>query len=779
MDFEILHFEKISAGDWDDLVEHSPDGFVFALSYWQAIVMGVNEWGYKDYSFGIRENNKLIGVMPLHYREANKTMWSGGWGGSGPVLAGTLGYKQRKKAAKSMFAYAEHCAAVAGAEILSFCLPPTTETSLCARWGVSPWFGYGFRNSSGVVRIVDLSKDKNELWKGINPQTRTCINHAIKEGYEVHRGIWEKELDEYYRLHVATYTRTGVPPIPKAYFAGIARVSAPDGHSVLWVCKDRNGKTVSYHNSSIFGSRGVYTSGCSDKTLAGSNSGALLFWRAMLGLKEMGLKWYEAGELFDVCDPGTPAKLVSLTSYKKKFGGENHYIFRYSKMLKKEPPARTQTQAPGRKQLAKNFLHAGKMLLESFIGHSCANSIGKFVKFPWRIIKKVENIRKRPSRIAFIRPSWRCADIVQSVAGINSANAVSATAHQLCQIFGMSSQGKMVLASSGRGALEFALRAAAELSPERSKVILPTYACKGVLDPVLNCGLTPVFIDCDPGTLLADPALIREQVADKSILACIYVYLGGVLQDMTSLREAAQSEGIFWIGDYCQSYLPNLPYEKDDFAVFSFSHGKILAATAGGAVYSLEHADALRLATAHAIRESSVYAIERLARQCLTYFTPWPLRKAGARVFRYAATHQFPPQRMSNMDARLLASQLPRLHAILQRREMVGQALRKVSPSAFLVPQGQRHLYTKFSLIAQTQEITDSLWTESVKNNIELEGMYTPLHLRQENTKFDFVNTHISESIYKKIFNIPCRENMTPSDIQRVGEMLCKVTRHI
>jgi hypothetical protein len=388
--YTILPFSGINPTDWDTLVASSPDGFAWATTAWRQVILGVERWQLEDHSFALTEDSRLLAVMPLQYCPPIRVMSSTGWGSSGPVVSAGLGIKHRKKVLTQMFEHAENLARQCGAVEFSFGVPPVNQISINAPWGVNPYLDYGFEERSGVTRILDLSLDVEILWKDLSEIARRTINRARHTGYTVERGDWQAEVDTYYACHVETYTRTGVPPHPKAYFEGIADCSTPKGMSVLWVCRDAGGKAVAFHNSALFTGSGMYHTGCSASDAIEEGVNYLLFWEVMCGLKDMGIRWYECGE---VCPNTTQEsfgknKLFGTAVFKSKFGGENHRYFRCFKRLVQEE----KKEVVSRKAALLAFLSAGKFFLSTIIGSRATGIISRYL---WKMYRIFTGFRNR------------------------------------------------------------------------------------------------------------------------------------------------------------------------------------------------------------------------------------------------------------------------------------------------------------------------------------------------------------------------------------------------
>jgi GNAT acetyltransferase-like protein len=319
---------------WDSLVRCSADGWVFSLAGWQRLILTVVEWRLEDRSFALAADGRLVGVMPLQYRPADRVMGSSGWGGSGPVAAGWLSPGQRRSVLKRLLAHAATLARDHDAEELSFSLSPVTQTSRDAPWQVNPFADDGFDDRSGLSRVIALARDETELWRDVSETARQAVRKARAVGCSVSPGGWAEELYDYYRLHEETYRRTGVTPHPRAYFEGIAKEFSGSEQFVLWVCRDGTGRPIAYHNTARFGEGAHYHTGCSAREALDNGANYLLFWEALLGMRERGVHWYDAGEVF----PGASAgKQHGLSVFKTKFGGENHRLFRSARRLSKSP----------------------------------------------------------------------------------------------------------------------------------------------------------------------------------------------------------------------------------------------------------------------------------------------------------------------------------------------------------------------------------------------------------------------------------------------------------
>jgi hypothetical protein len=354
---EFVEFDRITTAEWDDIVAQSDDGWVFSLADWLSMVTPI--WNMQQMSFAVRENGKLIAVMPLHWIPMERRLSSGGWGHGCPSIS----IIDRQRVWRACWDKVDAIASELGATRITASISPICPSSLNCRWGVNPLVEVGFSDISTHTRIIDLGKDNKQLWLGLSKDARQKIKQARELGYTVRRCPWKDLVEDYYRVHVENYRRTGVHPHPRAYFEGIA--AQPDVYFYLWVGFDPAGHPVAFHNDARFRTAAMYHTGCSETAHLKSGINYLLFWEAMCGEKSDGLNWYESGEAFPAAKEG---KEKGLTEFKGKFGGELHRLFRGEKIIIASqpliniPPPSLANESSGRNSIWHNWILASKEL---------------------------------------------------------------------------------------------------------------------------------------------------------------------------------------------------------------------------------------------------------------------------------------------------------------------------------------------------------------------------------------------------------------------------------
>ncbi len=311
--------------EWNDFVQASPDGWPGAIYQWLDMTADVTEWKIKDLSFAVVEKDRLIAIMPLGFSPAFNRLASPYWGQSGPVMTAGLHPAVQRNLTDIILDRAKAIGVEMGATYFDIMVNPTTERSVCNRWGVNPFLRYGMEDVSSHSRIIELNKKKSQLWKELSKDARYQVRQAEASGYKIEVREWPREVSTYYDIHKETYQRTEATPHPKAYFQGIADVIWPLSQAILRAAVDSSGEVVAYMNILRFGCRYHYWTSCSKNSHINSGVNYLLLWTSIAAAADENGEWFEIGEVFPNSDR---PKDIGLTIFKSKFGGEVHRLFR-------------------------------------------------------------------------------------------------------------------------------------------------------------------------------------------------------------------------------------------------------------------------------------------------------------------------------------------------------------------------------------------------------------------------------------------------------------------
>lgn len=127
----------------------------------------------------------------------------------------------------------------------------------------------------------------------------------------------------------------------------------------------------------------------------------------------------------------------------------------------------------------------------------------------------------------------------------------------------------------------------------KGEVVTPALTFATTLAPLLQAGLTPVFIDSDAHTFLPTIESIESKITDKTTAVMVPNLLGNKM-DSLRLRDLCDSKGILYIEDSCDTITPS----NGHIVTTSFYGSHITTAMgAGGMVMTDDKAMADRMRT--------------------------------------------------------------------------------------------------------------------------------------------------------------------------------------
>lgn len=149
-----------------------------------------------------------------------------------------------------------------------------------------------------------------------------------------------------------------------------------------------------------------------------------------------------------------------------------------------------------------------------------------------------------------------------------------------------------VLTTSGSCAGLLALQA---LELPKGEVIIPAVTFPTIFNIILQCGLTPVVVDCEVGTYNMDLKKLEELINENTV-AVIAVHAVGNPVDMPKLMEIInkQNKKIYAIEDNCDGWGSTIEGKKvgsfGDISFTSFHAAHIVSMGVGGGVFTNDRA---------------------------------------------------------------------------------------------------------------------------------------------------------------------------------------------
>lgn len=267
--------ERTALGDYDELVLRSPQGSIFALSWWlEAVAPG--RWRVN----AVEGQGELVAAWPTVVRTG---IWGDMHTGApltpylGPLLTPGEGAHRRSNEIEQVERLLQRIGRFAHLEAAC---NPTFDY-----WTPLHWHGFG-QTTHYTWRLPPVS-DTEEAFAGLRENVRREIRKARKTGLVVEEG----SLDEYLLVHEQTATRQGRLEAARANRALIERIdeaAAARGARTILLARDPGGLL---HSGGYFVHDGrwtYYLLGGSDPTLRTSGAASLVMWAAIEQAAERG-----------------------------------------------------------------------------------------------------------------------------------------------------------------------------------------------------------------------------------------------------------------------------------------------------------------------------------------------------------------------------------------------------------------------------------------------------------------------------------------------------------
>jgi Acetyltransferase (GNAT) domain len=157
------------------------------------------------------------------------------------------------------------------------CLPPTAVPA-------SQFYGHR----------LPLADSTEELWARLGGATRRAIRKAEKSNITVGTVRTETGMRQFYRLHVATRRRHGVPPQPFSFFVNMYEQIIKMGHGFVALAQSESRVVAA---GIFFQHRGnaLYKFAASDNVFQGLRGNNLVIWEAIKRLMTDGCKTLHFG----------------------------------------------------------------------------------------------------------------------------------------------------------------------------------------------------------------------------------------------------------------------------------------------------------------------------------------------------------------------------------------------------------------------------------------------------------------------------------------------------
>ncbi|MCB0745925.1 MAG: DegT/DnrJ/EryC1/StrS aminotransferase family protein [Ignavibacteriae bacterium] len=300
--------------------------------------------------------------------------------------------------------------------------------------------------------------------------------------------------------------------------------------------------------------------------------------------------------------------------------------------------------------------------------------------------------------------------------------------------------GDAVITSSGSSSLFIALKAL-KLQPQ-SKIAIPTYSCRALLDAVLLANHIPVFVDVNRDFNMRSESLKEIAETTGKVDAIIAVNTHGKLCELEALKKYS----LHIIEDCChsigtrskQSVIP-------DAKVFSFYATKVITGGQGGAIWSKD---------------------PQITEFAHTYLEKEILPRNYTEGFNL---------RISDLHAAIANNQLDRIDEVFIMRSNLAKRYFSALPEKlknFNHQYDPNRLYYRFVIQFQKESDRNLAFDYFIENNITVSKLYQKEELLHN--CYHSKDSHIStaESLVKTSLSIPLYPSLDRMEEEKIISLL-------
>lgn len=325
---------------WDAFCMQSSQAWFRHTTAWIEYTLHMRWDGLsQDCSFFVYDTHRIVAVVPLIIEciDNHRFFSYAGFNTPYPALADTLPQGEKNKIQDAVFSYIHTLASSKSVGCAQFEISPFYRPDLNCAAVQNPLMHYGFNDTSLRTSIINLRENTAKLEKKLHKNHRQSIAAAQKNNFTVE--IMDQEsfdrttFERYKELHRKAAGRQTRPDFTWECMQQWIR----DGNAVLGLlyCKKN---IIAITLVTLYKKYAYYQSACNDYQYPDTKgAGHFLQWKIMQYLKNRGFTFYEMGwiHLPVFSQERYEKKLVSISSFKRAFGGMLYPLFRGEKFYDK------------------------------------------------------------------------------------------------------------------------------------------------------------------------------------------------------------------------------------------------------------------------------------------------------------------------------------------------------------------------------------------------------------------------------------------------------------
>ncbi|MEK0398726.1 DegT/DnrJ/EryC1/StrS family aminotransferase [Tetragenococcus halophilus] len=308
--------------------------------------------------------------------------------------------------------------------------------------------------------------------------------------------------------------------------------------------------------------------------------------------------------------------------------------------------------------------------------------------------------------------------------------------------------------SSGTAAIHMALKAAGV--KQGDVVFCQSLTFSATANPIIYQDAIPVFIDSNKETWNMDPNALEEAFTKyPEVKAVIVVHLYGLSAELEEIVDICKKHNVTLIEDAAESlgtkYKGKYTGTFGDFGVYSFNGNKIITTSGGGMLVSNN--------------KDKIDKVKFWATQSRENARHYEHKEVG---YNY---------RMSNISAGIGRGQLRVLEDRVNKKNYIfnfyKDKLQDIDGIEFMPINDWDSTNCWLScLILKNEDSPLGLIKSLEQANIESRPIWKPMHLQPVFSKYDFVGTGISETIFETGLCLPSDTKLTDKELNKICDVI-------
>lgn len=175
-----------------------------------------------------------------------------------------------------------------------------------------------YARSGHVIHKLDLTSGLNAIWRNVHAMHRRNVRIATENDVAVICGGSDDHLADFYRLHLVTRRRQGMPIQPWRFFMHLKELLLDQGHGFLMLAY-KNRDCIAGAIFLYWGDTFTYKYGASNDDNSGCRPNNIIMWAAIQRACERGFRYFDLGR--------TDLENTGLRTFKSRWGAKEIPLF--------------------------------------------------------------------------------------------------------------------------------------------------------------------------------------------------------------------------------------------------------------------------------------------------------------------------------------------------------------------------------------------------------------------------------------------------------------------